>query len=445
MCDILIATPEATEKDVMLFAKNSDRDPNEAQILEFVPRQDHEENKVELTYVEFPQVRETNAVILSKPWWMWGGEMGVNEHDLVIGNTAVFTKEECKETGLLGMDMVRLALERKETAEEAMSYITMLLEKYGQGGNGSYEHDFYYHNSFLIADPDEAWVLETAGKKWVSKKITGVYSISNVLTIKDSWSNLSDNIFSKTKNGKTTDAEKLDFSKEFKSKPLTGDFFKTKFSKGKERHEYTLEKLEGEKGNITLENMLELLRSHWKEPYKPEKGSNSDICMHYGGFIRQSQTASSQISKIGDNKSVHLFTGTSNPCLSIFKPIYFDDGLPDLGSEPTNKFDRSSYWWKFEKFHRRFQTNYQKFIENFAEQRDNLQNQIIEKINKTSGDKSKITRQSFEKEEELRKEWNNKINSGSLPLFYGLNLKRTNEKAGLNLGIDLSLAKSIGI
>ena len=78
MCDILVATPKATEEKVMLFAKNSDRDPNEAQVLEVIPRQKHEEETVKLTYVEFPQAKETYAVILSRPWWIWGAEMGVN-------------------------------------------------------------------------------------------------------------------------------------------------------------------------------------------------------------------------------------------------------------------------------------------------------------------------------------------------------------------------------
>lgn len=50
-----------------------------------------------------------NAVILSKPAWMWGAEMGANDKNVVIGNEAVWTKGpgDAKEKRLLGMDLVR--------------------------------------------------------------------------------------------------------------------------------------------------------------------------------------------------------------------------------------------------------------------------------------------------------------------------------------------------
>ena len=52
------------------------------------------------------------------------------------------------------MDLVRLALERAATAEEAVSVMVDLLERHGQGGPCSYERpEFTYDNSFLVADP----------------------------------------------------------------------------------------------------------------------------------------------------------------------------------------------------------------------------------------------------------------------------------------------------
>ena len=93
MCDTVVATSDVTADGETLFGKNSDRDPNEAQGICFIPAADHApDSVVKCTYIEVPQAAHTHAVLLSKPFWMWGAEMGVNEHNLVIGNEAVFTK-----------------------------------------------------------------------------------------------------------------------------------------------------------------------------------------------------------------------------------------------------------------------------------------------------------------------------------------------------------------
>ena len=69
----------------------------------------------------------------------------------------------------------RLGLERSKTAQEALDTITSLLEKHGQGGlcyEDKSKQDDTYHNSFLIADGAEIWVLETAGSVWAAQKVT---------------------------------------------------------------------------------------------------------------------------------------------------------------------------------------------------------------------------------------------------------------------------------
>ncbi len=422
MCDILVATPEATKEGVTLFAKNSDREPNEAQILEFIPGTRHEEEKVRLTYVDFPQVKETYAVILSRPWWMWGAEMGVNEFELAIGNTAVFTRVKVPEKGITGMDMIRLALERAKSAKEALEFITGIVENGLQGGNGSKGHRLYYFSSFIIADPREAWVLETVGKEWAAKKIEGVYSISNALTIEGDWDMASEGVERLARKGS------FSFAKHF------SDRFYTHFAHGRERRAFTLKRLKEHEGEITLGYMMSLLRSHSFESYRPEKGSMRDICMHYGGLTRPSQTASSQVSELG--KGFHWFTGTSNPCLSIFKPVTFEGGLPDLGKEPTDRYDPGAYWWRFEAFHRKFLTNYRSYIDDFARERDRLQAGIVEKareIEKTPEDLRALTEWAFREEAKLLERWEKIVKPGRLPLLFGRSWRTVNEEAGLRL------------
>lgn len=76
----------------------------------------------------------------------------------------------------------RLGLERGSSAEEAMNVITSLLEEHGQGGPCSDTvPELLYHNSFLLADPTEAWVLETAGRHWAAENIKSMSHLMGII------------------------------------------------------------------------------------------------------------------------------------------------------------------------------------------------------------------------------------------------------------------------
>ncbi|MHC1591627.1 MAG: C69 family dipeptidase [Candidatus Helarchaeales archaeon] len=368
MCDTFVALGKCTVDGATIFGKNSDREPNEPHEIVLIPRKKHDEKMVKCTYIEIPQVEETNAVLLSRPIWLWGCEMGANEHGVAIGNEAVFTKKQSKEPRLLGMDLMRLALERGKTASECLKIIVDLIEKFGQGGNAGFESKTYYDNSFLIADPEDAWVLETAGKSWVAERVKDVRSISNTLTIETEW-----------------DKSSPDVSKGINFRKKHSDFLYTYFAKGKKRRSTTEGAARRLCGKMDWSDAMEILRIH--DPkiknWTPARGSFRDICVHAGpSLTRPSQTTSSLVCILARDYQVYWFTATAAPCTSIFKPMTFKGGLPDLGPRPSRKYEAGSLWWNHEVLHRLIIRDYPSRIEVLREERDALERSFIEKAKK---------------------------------------------------------------
>ncbi|HXN14636.1 MAG TPA: C69 family dipeptidase, partial [Candidatus Acidoferrales bacterium] len=183
-CDTIVVLAPHTRAGATILAKNSDRAPRECQPLARAPHRLHPEGaSVHCQYLEIPQVPETAAVIGSRPFWLWGFEQGLNEYGVAIGNEAVLTRETLPTTGLLGMDLVRLGLERSKTAREATEVIGGLIARYGQGGSAQYDIDFRYCGGFIIADHADAFVLESSGRQWIARRVEERACISNRLTI----------------------------------------------------------------------------------------------------------------------------------------------------------------------------------------------------------------------------------------------------------------------
>ncbi|XP_064087468.1 secernin-3-like isoform X2 [Macrobrachium nipponense] len=311
-CDTFVVLGDCTKGGHVVFGKNSDRPSEEVQEIIYRPQMKHEEgSKLKCTYIEIDQVGHTHAVILSKPSWMWGAEMGANEHNVCIGNEAVWTKLESNEDSterLLGMDLVRLGLERSSTAEMAVDVITSLLQEHGQGGPCSdTETSLIYHNSFLICDPQEAWILETAGKHWAAEQIkSGYRNISNALSIGTKIDKMSDGLKELAQEKGWWDGTgDFHFARAYGASEANGR---------KEGGEKLLSKF-SEGGKFGLESMFSVLRDE-----------ESGICMCYGSFV----STSSQVSVLSSGSqrpSCHWFTGTPDPQRSVFKPFIFTSNV----------------------------------------------------------------------------------------------------------------------
>ncbi len=381
MCDTLAALSNATRNKDVLFAKNSDRQPNEPHIMIRIPRKNYKKgSKVKLTYIEIDQAEETYAVFLLKPSWIWGCEMGCNEFGLNIGNEAVFTREKYGPDSLIGMDMVRLSLERCQTSDEALELMINLLARYGQGGNCGFEKPFTYHNSFLIADPHSAWVLETAGEYWAAQKVTDVRSISNGLTIGEnidrSHPGLQEHARAK---GWCKAGQKFDFSRCY-SDPLY-----THFSGSANRCSGTLACMEMNKPDITAEDLMGVLRSHRPEVDGRQfnRATLKSVCMHGGGVIGD-HTTGSYVASLREKNCMYWVTGSSTPCLSVFKPLWLIDGEP-LTFNEDEETQAIEYWMQREVLHRMVIRNQIPDMEQYYQERDILQDDLVQKVNDIQG------------------------------------------------------------
>jgi secernin len=436
----MVALGNSTDDGSVLFAKNSDRDANEAHEILIIPGQAYpEKSKNKCTYIEIPQVERTNTVLLAKPYWIWGCEMGANEHGLVIGNEAVFTKAKVrKEPGLIGMDFMRLALERTRTAFEALKTITQLLETYGQSGNCSNEHSLYYHNSFLIADQKEAWVLETADFQWAAKRVKDVYSISNAITIENEWDLKSDELVKYAVDHKW--CKGID---DFNFKKCYSEFLHTHFSQADIRQKCSSGVLKQSKGKINTQLMIDILRSHpSEENWAPDRSLTEwGVCMHWGfGPFRVSQSVGSMVSHIASDQITHWLTGTSAPCTGIFKPIWIDSGLPYQGKEPTNRYDPDCLWWKHEILHREVLKDFSTRINCFRQERDVFEKELRESIKNSKSlscnSRKIITKKAFEESLLKTDKWISKVrslkNNYKNRWYYSSEWATINKKAGIS-------------
>jgi dipeptidase len=358
----------------MLFAKNSDREPGEAQVLELRPAATYETSaEVACTYLNIPQVKNTQAVLLSRPFWMWGAEMGANEAGVVIGNEAVHSLVAAEEKeALLGMDLVRLGLERSECAEEAVRIITGLLERFGQGGNCGLNERSYYHNSFLIADPKDAFVLETVGREWVIERVMRSRAISNTYTIGAEASCVSNGLHALF-GFPEQPGQPLSYNEVMADRSLDAS--------GRRRCARATLLLESREGLLDVADLFGILRDHGVVELRdgPVMPKHRTICMHVPPDEFRGQTVGSLVSSVLPTGAVHWVTGCAAPCTAIFKPLFLDVPLPPEAGQNMEQTDRQRLWWRHEQLRTLLDKN-TRVAPAFMEERDALETGFREQV-----------------------------------------------------------------
>jgi secernin len=343
-CDTIVINSRCSEYGQNILAKNSDRPTGEPQPLCFYAAKEYPEGAIlHTTYLDIPQVRKTYAIVGSRPYWIWGFEMGYNEKGLIIGNEAEWSRMEAEtEDGLLGMDLLRLGLERAGTARDAITVITDLLKQYGQKASASMLRTRYYENSFILADRSECWVLETAGREWVAREIKDMQGVSNCYSIGKDFDMASENLELIARERRwLSPGEEFDFAKAY-----TGHV--ANLAGGTQRYRRS-NKLLAQNKIHSFSTLAAILRDHHEdELIAPRFGATNatfvSLCMH-AGMWGASETSASLLARYDEDLGIIARYAPAQACFSAYIPVYMTE-LPERMQTAERKYDKNSLWWQ---------------------------------------------------------------------------------------------------
>lgn len=328
--DMAVALGRATSDGHTLFAQNSSRQTQTGQCLCLTPpRQFSPGEKLRTQHLEIPQARQTYAVLGSKPGGLWGYTHGLNEHHVAAGCIALPTTLTCPQPGLLGGDLVRLLLERSSSARQAVDLLTDLIKQYGHGAYPGCPAEFERDNAFLIADPVEAYAVETAGPHWVYQEIQEVRAVSGVRVVHQDWDRISCGFASHaiTRAWWPEDGSKVDFGAALAH---CGNIN----AAGMRRWGRATILLEENNSQIDLPFLRRFLCDHGKRRTNEMvlidfPGDADSICQHPRG-LNSYATVASFLADLGQDatQATHAWCAFGVPCTSVFFPIFLDGELP---------------------------------------------------------------------------------------------------------------------
>jgi secernin len=308
----------------MVFAKNSDRPVGEVQLAVPFGRRPTAGCILRTQYLSIGDTG-AHAALLSCPTWLWGAEHGVNEFGVAIGNERVATVHDSAQARprLIGMDMVRLGLERARSAEEALDILVDLLTTHGQGGIADAARQEAYDSSFLIADPRQAFVLDTSGTDFAAAPFPRGTAISNRLSVGSDWTRGSPDLEPGDDFGRFGDPDAPVASAELRL-AASRTF------------------LDGQRataGGLTPAATAAHLRDHGNGPWgapgaagpaQPpptaggaEPGSGVSVCMHLsGGSVTAASLIAVLPTDLAAGAPLQAYVALGSPCVGIYVPAF---------------------------------------------------------------------------------------------------------------------------
>jgi secernin len=324
---MVVALGRATVDGGTLFGQNSDRSTGRCHVLRRnAGRTCAADEKVRTRFIELPQARQTYTVLANQPEAWWGYTHGVNDNALAAGFVPLRSKLTGGRRGLLAADLVRLVLERGRTARQGVDVLTDLVEHHGLGatlGMTGAEGDA----AFLLADPAEAFLVETAGDYWVSQQALEVRAVSNVPTIHQDWDRIARGLAAKAfdQGWWPADGSKVNFADAFAECPIGQGSALRRWGRATFL-------LEHENGRIALPFVRRLLCDHYEgthfevDPLASLQGP-VPLCQHGSGGHATTASFVAQLGPGPDGLPL-AWCAFGPPCLSLYLPVFLASELP---------------------------------------------------------------------------------------------------------------------
>jgi len=324
--------------------------------------------------------------------------VGMNEAGLTMSCNWMYSKDEVlEEKGVRRYAIRQLILERCSSASEAVTMIGNLIDTYGQADWGGL--------TYVLADKNEGWIVETTTHCWVAKKLKDyeIIAIANRYTIEEDFDLSSKNLIQYATDKKWYDPADGNFN--FKNVYGDQEYMNEKYDKDREERVYQL--LNEKKGNIRPVDLMTVLRDRYNNTdeytspttFEPdrltcrERDAKRPICTN---LCQSSFVAHLRQNLPVEYGSVFWYT-MATPAYGPYFPIY------PFGSEIDKPFSldnpdetESSAWWTYR--------HLQQIIDISDE----------ETIDRTRKEAGEITEAIKEKQSDREKKLQDYINSGKI-------------------------------
>lgn len=322
--DMVVALGSSTVGGATVFGVNQHGAGRAKPVLRRVAgRHCSPDETLKLGALSLPQTRQTCTVLGSQAPGAWGFGHGCNEHHVVVGCAGWQSRLERDGPGLLGPDLVRLALERSHSARHAVDVLTELIGRHGQGSQTPQDEDGTTDHLFLIADGSEALLLEAAGRFWALQECQEARAAADVALIRQDWRGLAPGLADHAIKQAwwPDDGSKLDFAGRLAAQRSAQPFALKRWGQA------TL-LLEQQNGHLDVEGARRLLIEHFEDTIVKDRPNASQPAARLeASFV---VPLSSDPSQVGV-----AWVGLGPNGNEIYFPVLLEGELPPLLERPV--------------------------------------------------------------------------------------------------------------